>query len=260
MNEIYDTLAKFDSVTLEQLDSVELQNRIDTKYVLTKHQLVQLLEGIREKQFVLEIAGNRIFNYQTNYFDTTDFQFYKDHHNGCVNRIKVRSREYIESHLCFYEIKRKLYGTRTDKQRKRIQDIFNEVPAEDYELIQYKRLSGRPIEKKLTNNFKRITLTNKEFSERITIDLEIKFDNGIQQCALPNIVVIEVKQGKTDVFSHTIQQLKKLRIHQSSFSKYVIGVSMLEPQVKHNNFKPILLNIAKLNKEHGEYRAYRETN
>ena len=38
--------------------------------------------------------------------------------------------------------------------------------------------------------------------------------------------------------------LKKLRVHESSFSKYAIGVSLLEPEVKHNNFKPILLKIA----------------
>lgn len=246
MDEIQQCIQTFDSVTLKQLDSVELQNRIDTKYVLTRHQLVQLLEGIKENQFVLEIDHCRIFNYQTIYFDTPDFQFYRDHHNGCVNRVKVRSREYIESKLCFYEIKRKLYGTRTDKQRKKIASIYHEVPDIDYDLIQYKRLAGKPLEKKLTNNFKRITLTNKKFTERITIDLDIRFNNGTNSIGLPDVVVIEVKQGKTDVFSNTIQMLKKLRLHDSSFSKYVIGVSLLEPTIKHNNFKPILLHLNKL--------------
>lgn len=255
MQEIANCIASFESVTLKQLDSVELQNRIDTKYILTKDQLLHLLEGIKDSQYVLEIGSNRLFNYQTVYFDTADFRFYHDHHNGCVNRVKVRSREYIESHLCFYEIKRKLYGTRTDKQRKQIAEIYHEVPGDDYDLIQYKRLEGKPIEKKLTNYFKRITLTNRNFSERITIDLEIRFDNGKQQIDLPNLVVIEVKQGKTDVFSQTIQVLKKLRIHQSSFSKYAIGVSLLEPTIKHNNFKSILLKINKINKN-AEHRAY----
>ena len=247
MQEIIQCVNKFESVTLKQLDSVELQNRIDTKYIMSKHELALLLEGIREDQYILEIDHCRIFNYRTIYFDTPDFQFYKDHHNGCVNRVKVRSREYIESHLCFYEIKRKLFGTRTDKQRKRIQEIYHEVPLEDYNLIQYRRLQGKPIEKKLTNNFKRITLTNKNFSERITIDLEIKFSNAQQELELPNLAVVEVKQGKADVFSNTIQMLKKLRLHESSFSKYAIGISLLEPQIKHNNFKPILLKINKIN-------------
>ncbi len=247
MQNIRDCIYSFETVSLKQLDSVELQNRIDTKYILTKHELFQLLEGIKAEQYALEIDNNRIFNYQTVYFDTEDFQFYKDHHNGFINRVKVRSREYLESNLCFYEIKRKLYGTRTDKQRKKIPAIYYAVPPEDYKLIEYKRLRQKPIEKKVTNYFKRLTLTNKRFTERITIDLEIQFDNGINKIALPNLAVVEVKQGKTDVFSNTIQVLKKLRIHETSFSKYAIGVALLEKNVKHNNFKPILLKLNKLN-------------
>ena len=195
MQSVIEQLNKFESVTLKQLDSVKLQNRMDTKYILSKAQLALLLEGIKEEQFVLEIDNTRVFNYKTIYFDTPDFQFYKDHHNGCVNRIKVRSREYVESNLSFYEIKRKLFGTRTDKQRKIIPAIYDEVPLADYNLIQYKRLNNKPIEKKLTNHFKRITLTNKKFTERITIDLEIGFDNGKKQIQLSELVVIEVKQG-----------------------------------------------------------------
>jgi hypothetical protein len=246
MQAVIEQLNKFESVTLKQLDSVKLQNRMDTKYILSKAQLALLLEGIKEEQFVLEIDNTRVFNYKTIYFDTPDFQFYKDHHNGCVNRIKVRSREYVESKLSFYEIKRKLFGTRTYKQRKIIPAIYQEVPLADYNLIQYKRLNNKPIEKKLTNHFKRITLTNKKFTERITIDLEIGFDNGKKQIQLSELVVIEVKQGKADVFSNTIQMLKKLRVHESSFSKYVIGVSLLEENIKHNNFKPILLKLNKI--------------
>lgn len=246
MQSVLEQLNKFESVTLKQLDSVKLQNRIDTKYIMSKAQLVELLKGIKDDQYVLEIDGVRIFTYRTVYFDTEDFQFYKDHHNGCVNRIKVRSREYIESKLSFYEIKRKLFGTRTDKQRKVIPSLYHEIPLEDYNLIQYKRLNNKPIEKKLTNNFKRITLTNKKFTERITIDLNISLENGVKKIDLPELVVVEVKQGKTDVFSNTIQILKKLRVHESGFSKYAIGVSLLEDHIKHNNFKPILLKLNKI--------------
>jgi hypothetical protein len=247
MQDIIQSLNQFESVTLKQLDSVKLQNRIDSKYILSKKQLVEVLDGIRNDQFVLEIDQTRIFTYNTIYFDTEDFQFYKDHHNGCVNRVKVRSREYVESKLSFYEIKRKLFGTRTDKQRKVIPALYHEVPENDYNLIQYKRLQNKPIVKKLSNHFNRITLTNKTFSERITIDININFDNGIKHLELPDLVVIEVKQGKTDVFSNTIQVLKRLRIHESSFSKYAIGVSLLEDQIKHNNFKSILLKLNKIN-------------
>jgi hypothetical protein len=133
-----------------------------------------------------------------------------------------------------------------------IPTLYHEVPLEDYHLIQYKRLQERPIEKKLTNSFKRITLTNKKFTERITIDLEIHFENQSRRIWMPDLVVVEVKQGKTDVFSSTVQMLKKLRVHESGFSKYAIGVSLLEEGIKYNNFKPILLKVNKLTR-YAEY-------
>ena len=255
MQNILDSLNRFESVSLKQLDSVRLQNRIDSKYMLTRTQLAQVLEGIRENQYVLEIDGTRIFTYQTVYFDTSDFQFYRDHHNGCINRVKVRCREYLESHLIFYEIKRKLFGTRTDKQRMVVDTLYEEIPVEKYSLIEYKRLAGKPIEKKLTNRFQRITLTNKAFTERITIDLNIELYNDREHVSLPEIAVIEVKQGKTDSFSNTVQVLKSLGIRPSSFSKYAIGISLLEPDLKHNNFKPILLKIDKLKQQYANERT-----
>lgn len=245
--QIESCIGDFTPVTLKQLDAVQLQNRIDTKYVLTKAELLQLLQGIQHEQMVLEINDTRIFSYQTVYFDTEDYQFYRDHHNGCINRVKVRSREYVESHLYFYEIKRKLFGTRTDKQRIKVDKLFYAVPPEEYNLIEYKRLHDKPIEQKLINKFNRITLTNKKFTERITIDLNIEFFVGEKHISLPNLSVIEVKQGKSDVFSNTIQVLKKLRIHETPFSKYAVGISLLEDNVKHNNFKPILLKLNKIN-------------
>lgn len=246
MNNIEQILNRFDSVSLEELDRVKLQNRIDSKFIMSEAELALVLEGIRKEQMVLEIDNKRLFEYKTIYFDTPDFQFFKDHHNGCINRVKVRCREYVDSHLCFYEIKRKLYGTRTDKQRKIITELFNEVPDEEYDLIEYKRLQNKPIEKKLSNSFNRITLTNNDFTERITIDLSIQFSDGTTNMPLEDVVVIEVKQGKTNHFSNTIQVLKSLGIRPSGFSKYAIGVSLLYPEIKHNNFNPILRSINKL--------------
>ncbi|MBU3677261.1 MAG: polyphosphate polymerase domain-containing protein [Chitinophagaceae bacterium] len=251
MDPIESILNDFKSVSLAELDRVKLQNRIDSKYIMTRAELALVLKGIQAEQLVLEIDHKRLFEYKTIYFDTPDFQFFKDHHNGCINRVKVRCREYVDSHLCFYEIKRKLYGTRTDKQRLVIANLFHEVPETEYKLIQYKRLEQKPIEKKLSNSFQRITLTNIDFTERITIDLGIQFSNGNENMALNDIVVIEVKQGKSNHFSNTIQVLKSLGIRPSGFSKYAIGVSLLYPEIKHNNFNPILRNIHKLEHHYG---------
>lgn len=254
MQQILQILNTFESVSLQDLDAVKLQNRIDTKYMLTIQELEKVLHEIQKNQKVLEIDDTRLFTYKTVYFDTPDFRFYKDHHNGCINRVKVRCREYVDSHLVMYEIKRKLFGTRTDKQRKVIAQLPEQISQEDYALIGYKRLNAQPVEKKMTNEFRRITLTNKEFTERITIDLDIRLSNEHETIHLPEIAVIEVKQGKTDVFSHTIQVLKKFGIRESSFSKYAIGTALLEKTLKHNAFKPILLKIEKLKKDYANKR------
>ena len=40
--------------------------------------------------------------------------------------------------------------------------------------------------------------------------------------------------------------MRALGIRSTGFSKYCIGIALLYPQVKHNNFKPILRLLDKL--------------
>ncbi len=246
MSALEAVLNKFESISLEGLNQVSLLNRVDTKFMLSSEQLPQVLSEMLDQQLILEIEGLRKFNYRTHYYDTDDFSFYRDHHNGYVNRIKVRTREYTDSGLIFYEIKNKLRGTRTDKQRISLDVIPNALGAGEYEMISYKRYHGDELDVQLSNDFDRITFTNKSFTERITIDTNISFIRNEKKIALPHVAIIEVKQGKTDNFSHTIQVLKKYGIRKSSFSKYAIGVVMLVDNIKKNNFKPTLLKINKL--------------
>ena len=81
--------------------------RTDTKFVVSKKMLPVLLETLKEKYRVLEIDNNRVMTYNSLYFDTKDQKFYREHHNGKINRLKVRMRKYVESELFFLEIKQK---------------------------------------------------------------------------------------------------------------------------------------------------------
>lgn len=236
-------LATWDTVSLRDLESVALIRRIDTKFVLKLDQLAQLLELIQHDHKVLEIDNKRIFNYNTIYFDTPDFQFYLDHHNGLIHRMKVRKREYLDSGLKFYEIKKKLPGDQTDKTRLVIDQMSDALTSEQYQMVEYKKLNSRPLEKKLSNNFKRITLTHVDMPERITIDTDIHFFDGDNKISLPNIVILELKQPRYDVASPLVQMLKKMRIYPSSFSKYATGVVMLDLHKKQNQFKSQRLKI-----------------
>ena len=74
--EMIDILSKFDPITLEEMSSVKLMNRTDTKFVTNLDKLRQLLEMAQADYFVQDIDGGRNLEYDTTYFDTTGFDMY----------------------------------------------------------------------------------------------------------------------------------------------------------------------------------------
>lgn len=246
MSKLLDVLQTIEPISLSDLDAVQLLNRVDTKFILPSSLVPQVLADIQPHQMILQIDNKRIFDYVTHYFDTKGFQFYLDHHNGYINRVKVRTRSYLDSDLNFYEVKRKIWGTRTDKQRKVVKSLPDPLGEDEYAMINYQRYKGDPLEKKMSNAFKRITLTNKAFNERITLDTDISFYNEEKRVELPHMAIIEVKQTKVDYFSQTIQTLKNYGIRECGFSKYAIAVAMLVDGIKKNKFKETLLKVEKL--------------
>lgn len=239
-------LNKFESINLTQLNQASLLQRIDSKYILPTSKLSEVLEDLLEDQYILEIDKQRNFEYLTHYYDTKDFKFYMHHHNGYVNRLKVRSRSYVDSGLVYFEIKHKERGTRTNKIREQIDALPDFLTEEHYERIQNKRYNGEELIHTISNSFYRTTLCNKTFTERMTIDTNICFFNDQDEVKLPYLSIIEVKQSKVNQYSHTIQTLKKHGIRPSGFSKYTMGVVLLEKDIKKNNFKPTLLKLNKI--------------
>ena len=70
-------LNDFEPLTLTQLNSsASFLKRIDTKFLLTKHQLSNLLNDLKKDFRILEIAWNRVFSYDNVYMDTSDYFFY----------------------------------------------------------------------------------------------------------------------------------------------------------------------------------------
>ena len=96
--------------------------------------MVFILESIKEDYRVLQIKDDRIMSYSSLYFDTQENKFYNDHHNGKNNRTKIRQRKYIESDLCFLEIKQKNGKGETNKSRIQVNDfeIVLTNPSKDF--------------------------------------------------------------------------------------------------------------------------------
>ncbi len=246
MNLIRNLLQTFNKVTLPDLDNVKLMNRTDQKYCLHLTQLPTILEALRADYSLLEIQGESIFKYDNTYFDTPDNQMYLNHHNGKLNRFKIRLRNYSRSNDFFLEVKFKNNKGRTNKERVERSD-FTPVftPSELNFISDSTPFPGTGLEPKINSYFNRITLVNNHFTERVTIDMSPGFMNHENEVILGNLVIIEVKQDKDSISTLIARTLRAHKITRQGFSKYCIGRSLLEEKIKKNNFKPLLMKIAK---------------
>ena len=240
-------LETFHAISLQEMDSVRLMNRTDTKFVFPANRLPDILKAVSHHYFALQIGSQRLASYKTLYFDTPDFKNYITHHNGKLNRFKIRIRHYVDSDLFFLEEKFKNNKGRTIKKRIKVSNFQTKFSKEKKEFIrQYTPLSPDTLEPKLLNHFQRITLVQPNDKERITIDIGLGFsDNKQQNIQLQNIVIAEIKKdGRTR--SVMEQLFRQEHIHSSGFSKYCTGIASLYPQVKQNRFKYKLSQIKKI--------------
>ena len=251
--EIQSRLDLMQPITLEEMSGIRLMNRLDTKYVASKAQLVQLLDMLRSEYYVQETLGRRIIPYLTTYYDTEDHFMYMMHHNKRARRMKVRVRTYVASEITFLEVKNKNNHARTKKKRIEVepQDCFRDTVGA-HELVQRKTgLNLDYLGAVVRNQFDRVTLVNRAKTERLTIDFNVRFHNFEtgNDHATDQLVIIELKRDG-NVFSPVCNKLKALHIHPTGFSKCCIGMALTDPELKQNNFKPKLRNLEKINGRH----------
>ena len=240
-------LSGFTSISLEEMNGVSLLKRVDTKFLTTSSELSELLPYLYSDYQILEIDGNRLMNYSTLYFDTQDLRCYKEHHNGKAKRHKVRIRKYVESDICFLEVKEKQNSGMTNKVRCSIDDFETSLSTESKQFIEKATKKDWELKPALHNYFQRFTLVNTQRSERVTIDLGLKYKTDATTKQFKNVVIVEVKQEKQNTRTPIYSILKSNRIRTVSFSKYCMGVSTVFTDIKSNKFKELNLKINHLN-------------
>lgn len=245
---IDELLTKLQPITLEEMKDIRLMNRTDTKFVTNKEKLVRLLELAEGKYYAQFNNGSRIADYMTTYWDTDDYRFYMEHHNGRAPRQKVRVRTYLDSDTTFLEIKTKNNHGRTKKKRVEVPDqqITGEGGNEEF-IKERVHLSLADIHPTVRNRFHRITLVNYGKTERLTIDYDVHFHNmeTEQDANVGPLVIIELKRDG-NVYSPVLDMLRQLRIKPSGFSKYCIGSVMTNKGLKQNLFKQKLVKLRKI--------------
>lgn len=251
-------LQKFKPISLEEMDSVALMNRTDTKFIFQSAQLPDLLNLALGSYQVLEINDQRRFAYTTTYLDTLDYALFKHHIAGKLNRYKVRYRVYESTKVSYLEVKFKSNKNRTIKWR--IKNALNsgtidETGASFLNKHMDSQMLLKPVQ---INKFTRITLVNLKQKERLTIDYNLQFsDTNGKEISMPYLSIAEIKQEKSSQFSPFRNILKANLIRPSGFSKYCMGNALLKVLPEKNVFKSKLLILEKIKHDHILHAASR---
>jgi len=246
MEELINVLRRYTPITLGQMDQVQLLDRIDTKYILNQQQLAELLGKISDTYSILTIGNQILHAYETVYYDTAAHDLYLMHHNGHRNRYKVRFRKYLDSGIAFFEVKQKTNTRRTIKSRVRVAGISDVLTVNQKQFVHECIHDDTPdYLPALQVRFNRITLVNLQVGERLTIDTNLRYAIGSQEKEIDRIAIVEVKQQK-----HSESPFRKLmrdnRLHEFYLSKYCLGITCLNENLKKNRFKRKLMALNKL--------------
>ena len=242
---INNILNKFNSISLNEMDSAQLMDRVDTKYTIPHISLEKLLNSLHNNYDILSINNERSFVYRTVYFDTEDHKLYHLHQNGKLNRYKFRIREYCNTGDKFFEIKLKNNKGRTNKKRKIVND-FN-LNESEINFIKEELPFIENLIPSITIYFNRFTLVNRSKTERVTFDCELYFKHNDNSKKFSDLTIIEIKESKNNKTSMLKEFLKKERYLPSRISKYCLGISSLKANsVKTNLIKDKLRKINKL--------------
>jgi len=244
------------------MESVKLMNRIDTKFAVPLSLLPAILEAAKELYYIQQIDGKRIATYDTLYYDTDTLDMYIRHHDRQLVRQKIRVRQYVDSRLTFLEIKRKNNKGRTKKKRIVVPGF--ELTADTQSVLKHKKKADETVtieqfigtqsryawdalSPHLWTKFRRITLVNKAKTERLTMDLDLVWENVITGVSntFADLVIIELKRDG-NARSPMITIMQNLRIHSLKISKYCIGTALTTPDIKKNRFKSKIRKIEKL--------------
>lgn len=239
------------TISLDDMREVRLMNRIDTKYVLSESEVLELLDRAAKEGYMVQAIGDvRACRYDTLYYDTSERDMYVTHHNQQLVRQKIRTRTYLETDVTFLEIKNKTNRGRTKKRRTPISREHFVGFDRAAEALDFYRANARydidAVSPALATRFVRITLVNPSLTERLTIDLSLGYEDvrSHRAAAVRDMAIVELKQD-----GNTVSRLKlimrDMRIAPLKVSKYCLGTALTVDGIKKNRFKLKLRNIEK---------------
>lgn len=238
-------LNNFQAVSLDETNRLaKMLNRVDNKYVINYEQFGALLDKVSDDYAVLDIDGRNKFQYASCYYDD-NFSCYFEHHQARRQRAKIRTREYVNCGLIFFEIKLKGLRGRTDKYRTDCDSlVMPRIKGDHLAMLtdlyarNYKKEMLFELRPALIVGYSRCTLVALKGGERVTIDFDLRFelpDGGDAVQIGHDFIIVETKSA--DGRGMTDGALKQLGVRKASkCSKYCIGVNLMGAVSKNNNF------------------------
>jgi VTC domain len=233
-----DELNALRPISLEALEErAELLTRVDTKYLVARAELAALLRELAGDHDVLEIDGRRRFAYRSVYFDTPGLRAFHDHVRGVRPRFKLRTRSYLDSGLCLFEVKLKTADDETEKrQAEHPAGEPERLTAEARELVRETLGEAgvavpEDLSPLLATEFDRFTVAAREGAARVTVDTALRLrrlTDGVACAMDASLALVETKTE--DGASRADELLERDGFAPISMSKYRVGVDLLLEQ------------------------------
>jgi hypothetical protein len=233
------------SVGLEEVvATASLQTRVDRKYLVPADVFARFAELTSGRFSVLDIEGQRLFRYESVYFDTEALTSYRQHANGRRRRFKVRTRTYLDSAECVFEVKLRGGRGETVKERYpyewadrcRLTRAAREFALEqltDPEMV-------RELDAVITTAYRRATLLDTATGSRLTCDVDLSFTSHGSQAGEVHrdgprgMVLVESKT--VGVAGPADSVLWRLGQRPVSLSKYCVGMALVRPDLPANRW------------------------
>jgi hypothetical protein len=199
-----------------------------------------ILAGLSSAYGVLRSGSALAARYRTVYFDTEDLRLYHAHRRGRAERYKVRVRHHLDRELSFVEVKHRNALGRSIKSVLPQPFGVSTLDAEAQTFIdRHCPIAARELTARLWIGFRRITLVGYELDERITIDCNLEYGDGVKTERWPDAAIAEIKQGRRANHTPSIRALRNARVSERAISKYCVATTRLS-DARGNSFKPAL--------------------
>ena len=244
-----------ETITLAELNSeASLLTRMDRKYLVPPGDTQHVISHLAPRAQVLQIDGLRHFRYASTYFDTPGLDAYFLAARKRRRRYKIRTRTYLDSGLCFLEVKTNGSREATVKDRFKYDPDDADRVTPDGRLFVIERLvesgtcssdEARTIADALVpvmdSTYSRTTLHLPHDEARATFDTELTWDlfdpDGRRLkpgVSVSHLNVVETKNPATA--SPTDRLLWNQGHRPARISKYATGMALLHPELPANRW------------------------